>query len=333
MNVIVSNKYQELLGTLDIDVIKTVNGEFTAEEIVAQFTNFFFNKMIIDVTAIKDYENINVIQELSLGLDMDKVILLLDDSPKVNSPMYLSQLVSLGIYNFTKNIEDIKFLIDNPNSYKDVAQYHNLSGVTVNHLNSISEEKEKKLENGFIGQRIIGIKNVTDHAGATTLTFILKKHLTKLYNVKTVEIDENDFVFFNDHELDHISSIDLPSYISNNSQAEVILIDLNGCSDNLCTDVIYLIEPGLIKLNKLIRQNNRIFSDLKDKKIVLNRSVLNEKDVQDFEKESGSKVFFNIPSLDDKLDQHEVINEFLISLGFSRFTDNNGKSKIFGIFS
>ena len=33
MNVIVSNKYQSLLATLDIDIIKTINGEFTVEEL------------------------------------------------------------------------------------------------------------------------------------------------------------------------------------------------------------------------------------------------------------------------------------------------------------
>ena len=58
MNVIISNKYQSLLANLDIDVIKSINGEFDVEEIVSNFTNFFFNKMIIDVTAIKNYQDI-----------------------------------------------------------------------------------------------------------------------------------------------------------------------------------------------------------------------------------------------------------------------------------
>ena len=39
MNVIVSNKYQSLLGTLNIDVIKTINGEFTVQDLVNQFGN------------------------------------------------------------------------------------------------------------------------------------------------------------------------------------------------------------------------------------------------------------------------------------------------------
>ena len=95
MNVIVSNKYQTLLGTLNIDVIKSISGEFTVQDLVSQFTNFFFNKMIIDITAIKNYENVNIMRELSLNFDMEKVILLLDDSPKVNSGNYF---VAISIF-------------------------------------------------------------------------------------------------------------------------------------------------------------------------------------------------------------------------------------------
>ena len=126
MNVKIVNKYASLLADLDIDFIKSVEGEFTSEEIIMQFSNFFYNKMIIDITAIKGYQDITKIQELSVNMDMSKVILLLDDSEIVNSPRYLSQLVSMGIYNFTRNVDAIKFLIDNPNTYKDVAQYHQL---------------------------------------------------------------------------------------------------------------------------------------------------------------------------------------------------------------
>ena len=95
MNVKVVNKYASLLNELDIDFIKSVEGEFTPEEIVMQFANFFFNKMILDITAVKNYEDITKIQELSVNMDMSKVILLLDDSEIVNSPRYLSQLVSM----------------------------------------------------------------------------------------------------------------------------------------------------------------------------------------------------------------------------------------------
>ena len=66
--------------------------------------------MILDITAIRDYQNIATIQKLSFGLDMSKVILLLDDSQQVNSPAYISELISMGIYNFTRNIDAITYL-------------------------------------------------------------------------------------------------------------------------------------------------------------------------------------------------------------------------------
>ena len=186
MNVIVSNKYQALLGTLNIDVIKTINGEFSVQDLINQFSNFFFNKMIIDVTAIKNYQNVNIMRELSLNFDMEKVILLLDDSPIVNSPNYLSQLVSAGIYNFTRSIDAIPFLIENPNSYKDVAAYQNFNNVEqptgkmgIGHNKNV----EQNANSGRIEQRIIGFKNVTEHAGATTLIYMLKKHLQEAYKV------------------------------------------------------------------------------------------------------------------------------------------------------
>lgn len=332
MNVIVSNKYQNMLATLDIDVIKSINGEFEIEELVKIFTNFYFNKMIIDITAIKNYQNIKTIQQLSVNFDMNKIILLLDDSAMVNSGGYLSQLVSMGIYNFTRNINAIKFLIDNPNSYKDVAQYHNLNGVKDEDYKPVDFDTFSGTGSG--GLRIIGFKNVTAHAGATTLVYMLKKHLEVAYNVVAVEVDNEDFRYFNDNSLKSTTSLDLSFTIANNPDAEVILIDLNDTKQaNLCNEIIYLIEPGLIKLNKLIRADREVFLKLKDKKIVLNKSVLNGRDISDFEHESNSKVFYSIPYLDDKKEHEEVLDDFLVSLGFSRLNGSgSGKAKLFNIF-
>ena len=124
-----------------------------------------------------------------------------------------------------------------------------------------------------------------------------------------------------------------PVIIQNYSDYEVILVDLNDGQETLCHEIIYLIEPDIIKLNKLIRSDDRIFDKLYGKKIVLNKSVLDEDDVSDFERESGSKGFFNIPCLDEKLDYNKKINDFLIALGFSRMGNNNKGGNIFNIFS
>lgn len=333
MNVIVSNRNQDMLANLDIDLIKSINGEFTPEEIAAQFPpNFYYNKMILDITAIKDYKNINVIQELSLLLDMSKVVLFLDDSETVNSPVYLSQLVSMGIYNFTKTIDAVKFLIDNPNTYKDVASYHQLNNVS--YKESKDTQTKDYIQADDTRLRVIGFKNITDGAGATTLIYMLKKQLEKLYGVIAVEVNKNDFVYFNDKSLQ--STNDMAGFINTNQRAEVILIDLNGeDGEELCSEVVYLIEPGLIKLNKLIRKDSSIFDKLRGKKIILNRSLLTNKDVADFEYESNSKIFFNIPNLDDKKEYHKALEDFLIEMGFSRFkpTSQPKGKNIFSIFN
>ena len=82
MNVIVANKYRDALASLDIDVIKKLDGEYSVEEIIETFKNFFFQRMILDITALKDYKDIKTLQKLSLALDMDRLILLLDGSPE-----------------------------------------------------------------------------------------------------------------------------------------------------------------------------------------------------------------------------------------------------------
>lgn len=163
---------------------------------------------------------------------------------------------------------------------------------------------------------------------------MLKRHLEVAYNVVAIEVDKEDFKYFNDKSLKSTTSLDLAFNIANNPEAEVILVDLNDSTQgNLCNDIIYLIEPGLIKLNKLIRQDRDAFEKLKDKKIVLNKSVLTNKDINDFEREANSKVFFNLPYLDDKKEHEQTLDDFLVALGFSRLnSSSSGKAKLFNIF-
>ena len=116
MNVIISNRNQSLLENLGIDVIKEMNGEFEVDEIIASFQNFFYQKMIFDITALKNYTDIVNLQKMSISLPMEKIILLLDGTDATSNPNFLSNLVSMGIYNFTKNIEGVQYLYNTPNT-------------------------------------------------------------------------------------------------------------------------------------------------------------------------------------------------------------------------
>ena len=114
---------------------------------------------------------------------------------------------------------------------------------------------------------------------------------------------------------------------------KVILLDLNGCrQDNFCNDIIYLIEPSTLKLNRLIQRNRIIFQSLMGKKVVLNQSILQNNDVFDFETEAGIKIFYNIPPLDERK-RNSVIADFLSRMGLIEGGESTVSSgKIFGLF-
>ena len=325
MNVIVSNVQRNVLSGLDIDVIKSISGEYDASELVEMFKNFFYNKMVLDVTAIKDYHNIKNFQVIAMGLDVEKIVFFLPEGTDVCTSNFLSKLVSMGIYNFTTNIEGIKYLLEHPNSYKEVAH--------IQQLNEVSTAITERVENG---SNILGIRNVTEHAGATTFVYILKKELKARFgdSIIAIEINKNDFQYFGDKNMISITADQLDATLIKYSGAAVILIDLNDFpGDSMCGDVLYLLEPSVIKLNKLMRRNNMIFSKLQHKKIVLNKSLLTNKDITDFEFEAKTKVFYNMPPLDDRK-KNPVFDDFLMRLGLINKPEEKKESggKIFGLF-
>lgn len=321
MNVIVSNKNQNLLNSLDVDVIKSINGLFSADEIIATFSNFFFNRMFLDITAVKDHTDIANMQKLSMGLEMDKVILLLDNN-LMNDNNYLSKLISMGIYNFASNKETLMYLYNHPNTYKDVAHIHQIGNVEASTPSQTTNKKIKLFNNNNSEEqsriiktaRVIGFKNATSGAGATTLIYMLKKMLSEKDYVVALEVNKNDFGFFNEKDMYSVNQNNLAAAINRFGTANMILVDLNNVTDELCDEVIYLMEPSRIKLNKMMLVNKDIFDKLSGKKIVLNKSLLSQKDISDFEFESNSKITFNIPPLNDRADNSEVLKEFIKSL-------------------
>ena len=42
MNVLVVNQQENVISSLNVEVIKTLRGTFTADELIGTFTNFFF---------------------------------------------------------------------------------------------------------------------------------------------------------------------------------------------------------------------------------------------------------------------------------------------------
>lgn len=308
MNVIVSNKNQSLLNTLDVDIIKSINGEFTSNQIIETFSNFFFNKMFLDITAIKDYTNISNIQKLSMSIDMDKVILLVDANT-MNNNEYLSKLISIGIYNFASNKDELMYLYNHPNAYKDVAHIHKL-GTDGNQ----THKSNKNIPSGpklVRTSKVIGFKNATEGAGATTLVYMLKKYLGEKDYVVALEVGKNDFGFFNEKDMYSVNEHNLSAAIDKFGTSTITLVDLNKADGSICDQVIYLMEPSIIKLNKMMLLDKNILDTLYEKNVVLNKSLLSNSDVTDFEMESHIKILYNLPPLNDRKIDEDVLKKFM----------------------
>ncbi len=321
MNVVVANYFDQKLNTLKAEVIKKINGEYQAEELVNMFSNFFYNKMILDITAIKNYTDLSNLKKLSANIDISKVILLLDDDPQASSAEFLSKLISIGIYNFSKTIEGVEYLINHTNTYKDVAHIHQI------------EDLSKKVATRVIEKRvkILGIKNLTTHAGATSLVYMLKKQLELNYKVAAIEVDRTDFIYYGEKDMYSTTNSDLFDELARISNMyDVILIDLNVSGDeSLCNDILYLLEPSILKLNKLMKKNADIFTELGGKKIILNKSLLDTKDVAEFEYEAKAKIFYSIPPLNDRMFSRNL-DSLLARLGFNK--QFNKDEKMVGVF-
>lgn len=60
---------------------------------------------------------------------------------------------------------------------------------------------------------------------------------------------------------------------------------------------------------------------------MLNQSLLSPKDVLDFEYESGLKIFYNMPPLDEREKSIYALNSFLVKLGFKKQNDETQQKK------
>ncbi|MBQ7240537.1 MAG: hypothetical protein IJS56_03760 [Bacilli bacterium] len=328
MNVIVVNENKAILDQLDVDVIKKIEGQFEVSELLSKFVNLYFDKLIIDVTSIQNYTSNEVMEKFAHQVDVSRVILLLNDTPVVNSNDYLANLVKNGIYNFSRNLEGIKFLYNTPNTLanveyilnqpKDSISYSTGTSSTATYLN---DGKNTSVNLSTAGKKIIGLSNLTMHAGASTLTNMMVRQLNAAGIPSIgVEMNRQDLIYYRSDKLfSCMSRIELEKVLRENSDSAGIIIDLNDFpeADKYCNSIVYLVEPSFIRLTKCIRKNKNVFIERKNDKVVLNMSFVSDDEVYDFEIETGVKVFDNLPPLNDRDTNCGEVNELLKKLGFN----------------
>lgn len=353
INIIIKNQNSKIIDSVDINSIKTVTGEFTRESIEGQLGNLFYNNAVIDITAIKNYFDIKEVLRFLSFFGPNKTVLLLNNSELVNSSSYLTLLVQNGYYNFTRNAAGINYLLSHPNTLNDVSKYldslnqSQSQSIAVNQMgpntfgnqsyqnnyypnNDYNPGYVKEAESIKTSARIIGIQNVTDHAGSTTLMYMMLKQLRINYKVKAFEMFKQDSIYFKDGDITFCTSIeDLKYKINIARDTEIILIDLNGLEEkNLCHDILYLVKPGIITLNKALKKDINIREKIAGGKIILNQSAIKDDELSNFEYETKFKVYYNMPAINDRAERLLVVDKLLLKLGFGK----QGSTSFFGLF-
>ena len=335
MNVLVVNQQENILSPLNIEIIKTLRGTFSADEIISSFTNFFFARMIIDITALQQSEDIVTYQKLSIGLPIDKVILLIPPTSQVANNFFLSKLISMGYYNFTTNGDGVVYLLDNPNTYKEVAHLHQMApqsipfnptdpmgqGEMANNQpvpQQMTAEQQLAAIPRLSGIRTLGVKNVTEGAGSSSLIYMMKKELEACnFSVICVEVDKREFAFFREQNMISTSKQTLATELLKARDFNYVLVDLNEYEDQICDETLYLVEPSVIKLNRLMLKDRNVFSKIRNKKVVINKSVLSATDVEEFANEAGISVFYVMPPLNDR-ERPKEVRDLLLRLGMAK---------------
>ena len=198
--------------------------------------------------------------------------------------------------NFNDNIVN-----DTGSSYEDV--------VVDNDKEKDDNFYESTVGGSIANKFVIGLRNVTEHAGSTTLTYLLRKlaDVKMKKNACAVEINKDDFKFYHDDKMISVQENMVINAIKS-IEANIVFVDLNNCKDvSFCSEVIYLLEPSIIKLNKLMAESKFIFKSLNNKKVILNKSLLSSNDVKALANEAGIDIFYNLEPLNDRVSNNSVI--------------------------
>lgn len=311
MYIIIKNENSRIINNLTVNVSKTLVGDFTREDLDRELNLINYDKVIVDITSIRNYYDDNYLYKfLEFFRSPSDVILLLNDGFVANSKHFLSKLISKGYYNFATTDNAVNRLLERNNTIDDVKEY--MDGNDFLKTNSIVSgiDKNKKFETDKL---IIGIENGFPHSGATTLMYMLVKEIGKSKKVKGIEMINNDSLFFRDDRIISCESrIQFETIVKTLNDIDVYIVDLNGSDvKEICNKVIYLIEPGTTKINKVVKGDREIYEMLKNSNVVLNRSNIKDDEMKTFEYETKFKVVGNVPNLNERLDSNDSLTKLV----------------------
>ena len=127
-------------------------------------------------------------------------------------------------------------------------------------------------------------------------------------SVLAIEVNKREFAFFREENMISVEKHSLATELMKSQGYNYVLVDLNDYDEPVCDDVLYLLEPSVIKLNKLMLRDRTVFTKLRDKKVLINKSTLSEADVNEFASEAGIRIYYVLPSINDRERSIEICN-------------------------
>ena len=320
------------------DVVNFINNPNTYENAMSTITtpNTGDNMYYVD-NSIKEGEE-PLDEEIANGEDHDDTFIdtVEEETKKEKSHTSLGDIMnSFNVYNTDEKVEDNKedeqeldvreteevnetINVDNFD-YSEVVNNENVdnseSNTTSSHVFlNMDDFDNVDYSNEEVEKKIIGFKNVTLHAGSTTLIYMLQKEAQKKNKeALSIEINKDDFKLFRNSKMISVKEDSIANTLSS-IRENIVFVDLNDCQDiSFCNEVVYLVEPSTIKLNKLMMTDKMIFNTLKDKKVILNKSMLSKDDIPILEKEANMKFYFDISAINERIN-NSIIQELFDKL-------------------
>lgn len=144
MIVIIANKLKNAIESspLKEQNYKCANGYFSARNCVDNIKDIEIDKLIIDITAVRDIYEMGAWKHFKEIVDPTNIYLLLDNNKSYSNVGFLSMLITMGIYNFAKTTSELVSLLERPNEYDDVAKYQKMAMIA----DEKRENAEEKIE-------------------------------------------------------------------------------------------------------------------------------------------------------------------------------------------
>lgn len=151
MIVVISNKLKEVVESSKIGDTdyKYAQGYYSATDCIRTLSKLEFDYLILDITALKDAFQLSVWKDFRDFFDPTKTIILLEQTKSYSNAEFLSMLITMGFYNFTKTGEGLVRLLERPNTYQDVSKYQKMAIMQEERKEVVEEEiseHQRKLE-------------------------------------------------------------------------------------------------------------------------------------------------------------------------------------------